>query len=581
MKKILTLTFLSVLALSFLPQKSAAQITAFVQHSLTDSFDTYCSFPSYRMISAHTVATGTIIPGDSIVVEFNFGDASTFTYSIPANTSNSAYANHAYTFPGTFTTRVIFTATSGVADTLYTAPVTINDTCANLSGRLYADNNNDCTYNSGDLPFAHELAKIKNISTSAVYYAITDSNGIYNIDVPGGFTYDITKAALWGYTPICPLSGIQTVSVTTGSYVEDLAYQCSPTNDIDLSVTGSAWTFRPGFNRAMYIYAGSDNACIGANTTVTLTLDPRLTYTSTLYGTPPTTVSGQVLTWNVVGMDQMHPLISDIYVFCDSAAVQGDTICNLVTVDTPALYNDPDTTNNMYNICGVVTNAVDPNEKEVMPKGAGTPGYIANSTMLSYVVNFQNTGTAAAINVTVKDTLDNNVDINTLHFISSSHPVTISTLPGNILVFRFDNINLPDSGADMAGSHGFVMYSVRPKNPLSPLSTIHNKASIYFDFNSAVITNTTLNTISPVSVQRITKGNMEASVYPNPANNKLMVDMKGSFTLTLYDVLGRPVTTQNGDNKAEINTTAIPQGVYMLKISNATNEMTTRIDILH
>jgi len=583
MRKLFTLTFFTVLALGFCkPQTASAQITGFVQTSLSDSIDTYCNLPATRMVAAHTVVQGTIVPGDSVFVIFNWGDASSDTMHSGAAVNINAYYTHPYTFAGTYTAQVIFLDTAtGVSDTAYTPSVTINDTCANVTGRLYADNNANCIYDGGDVAFTNDVVKITNTTTMAVYYTWTDNTGTYNIDLPAGFTYDITKPYVWGYSPSCPVSGIQTVTVTGGSYIEDLAYQCTAATDIDLSVTGSASNFRPGFNRTMWVLAQSNNACNPANTTVTLTLDPQLSYTSTVYGPTPTSVVGNVLTWTVTGIDQLNSFSTLINVLCDSVATLGDTLCNTVTVDTPATFNDPDTTNNVDNICAVVSNAYDPNNKGVMPKGTGTPGYISTNTMLSYVVNFQNTGNDTAINVTIKDTLDANVDINSLHFLTSSHPVSISTLPGNILVFRFDNIMLPDSNVNEPASHGFVMYSIKPKNALTPLSTINNTASIYFDFNTAVVTNTTLNTISPVSVQRISKGNMSATVYPNPANDKVTVEMNGKFMVTVYDMIGRPVTSQNADSKTSINTAALPQGMYMIRISANGNEMMTKINIQH
>jgi len=583
MRRLFTLTFLAALGFCFSPsQRVAAQITGFTQPYIQDSFDTHCLLPSHRDIWAHIVAQGSIPPGDSVTVNFNFGDATDTTYKIAAAASMYAYGAHAYTYNGTFTTRIIFTATTGVADTLYTNPATISDTCADVYGYVYRDNNADCIYNAGDIPFKFEMVKITNQTTLAVVYAWTDSNGIYHVELPSGYSYRIEKANLYGYTPSCPPLGYQVVTVVTGTYFESLAYVCNPATNIDLSVTASSWSYRPGFNSTMFVYGTSPNACEPVNTTVTLTLDPHLSYITTWYGMPPTTVVGNVLTWTVTGIDQLHPFISDLYLHCDSTATLGDTLCSTVIIDTPnAPHVDTNTANNGYTVCAPVTNAVDPNEKEVMPKGIGTPGYIQLNTMLSYVVNFQNTGNDTAINVTVKDTLDGNVDMASIHFISSSHPVTISTLPGNVLIFRFDNIMLPDSGHNQAASHGYVMYSVKPKNSLTPLSTIHNNASIYFDFNPAVRTNTTLNTISPVNVQRITRGNLSASVYPNPANNQLMIEMSGKFNVNVYDLLGRPVITQSGEDKLIINTVNTPQGMYLIRLSKNGEEMTTRINILH
>src|ERR1044072_6770567 len=158
MRKLFTLTFFTVLALGFCkPQTTSAQITDFVQTSLSDSIDTYCNLPATRMVAAHTVALGTPVPGDSIFVIFNWGDASSDTIHTSAAVNINAYYTHPYTFAGTFTAQVIFLDTAtGVSDTAYTPSATINDTCANVTGRIYADNNTNCIYDGGDVAFTYE-----------------------------------------------------------------------------------------------------------------------------------------------------------------------------------------------------------------------------------------------------------------------------------------------------------------------------------------------------------------------------------------------------------------------------------------
>lgn len=583
MKKLLTLTtFFIVVFFGLGPRDGRAQIIGFTQSSFVDSTFNTCHLPAFHYAVAHDSVLGPIPGGDSITVYVNWGDTYDTTYKIVATPTLNTYHYHTYTVPGTFSVQLIYTASTGVADTMYTQSFIVSDTCANVSGRLYVDNNNNCTYDAGDDPFNYQMVKITNTNSLAVYYTYTDTAGNYSIDLPTNFTYDIEEASPWGgFTPSCPAAGVQTVTVTGGNYTEDLAYQCSATSDVDITTSGSAWTFRPGFNSIMYIYANTNNACVDANTSLTVTLDPQLSYVNTFSGPAPNTVAGNVLTWNFNNLNAWHAFAAGITVACDTNATLGDTLCNLAQIDTASGYHDPDTTNNIYNFCGPVTNAVDPNNKDVMPKGSGTSGYIAAGTNLTYVVNFQNTGNGPAINVNIKDTLDPNLDINTLHFISASHPVSITILPGNIVIFRFENIMLPDSGTNQAASHGYVMYSVQARPDLGPLSTINNTAHIYFDFNNDVPTNTTLNTIMPVSVQQIRKGNLKASVYPNPANDNVTVEVNGGFTLTVYDLLGRQLYTQKANNKAMINTASLPQGTYMLKLNNDTDELTTRINILH
>lgn len=146
---------------------------------------------------------------------------------------------------------------------------------------------------------------------------------------------------------------------------------------------------------------------------------------------------------------------------------------------------------------GVVVCAVDPNDKLVTPIGSGSLGAIAPETpWLTYTVRFQNTGTFAATDVVVQDQLSPLVDPLTIQFLGASHALTGINLGGAGLVhFRFDNIMLPDSGADEEASHGHVTFRARPRPGLHHLDSILNDAAIFFDQNEPVITNTVRNTI--------------------------------------------------------------------------------------
>ncbi|MBW8049091.1 MAG: hypothetical protein FVQ77_01875 [Cytophagales bacterium] len=86
------------------------------------------------------------------------------------------------------------------------------------------------------------------------------------------------------------------------------------------------------------------------------------------------------------------------------------------------------------------------------------------------------------------------------------HPAAFTLTPRGILTFIFNNINLPDSVADLAGSTGFVKFSIQPVSNIAPGTVIENKAAIYFDSNDPVITNTVMNTILGEPLQIIVSG---------------------------------------------------------------------------
>jgi len=140
--------------------------------------------------------------------------------------------------------------------------------------------------------------------------------------------------------------------------------------------------------------------------------------------------------------------------------------------------------------------AYDPNDKIADPMGIDSLGYISNSIeFLEYTVRFQNTGNDTAATVIIKDQLDTNLEWNTLTLLASSHTFQTDVDQNGEITFKFENISLPDSGADFLGSQGFIKYKIDIKTGLIPGTSIFNTAHIYFDQNPAVITNTKINTI--------------------------------------------------------------------------------------
>ncbi|MBD0256158.1 MAG: DUF11 domain-containing protein [Cytophagales bacterium] len=147
--------------------------------------------------------------------------------------------------------------------------------------------------------------------------------------------------------------------------------------------------------------------------------------------------------------------------------------------------------------CLPVTDSFDPNDKLVLPAGITSQHLTAFGQELKYTVRFQNTGNDYAYRVVVTDTLSEKLDVGTLRVAGASHPYnfTVSGKGRLVLSWTFDNINLPDSTRDQAGSNGFVKFTVRPLDKLPAGTRIENFADIFFDYNPPVRTNTVFNTL--------------------------------------------------------------------------------------
>lgn len=148
-----------------------------------------------------------------------------------------------------------------------------------------------------------------------------------------------------------------------------------------------------------------------------------------------------------------------------------------------------------------ITCAYDPNDKQVLPEGYSEEHYIANDTILEYLIRFQNSGNSPATDVIVRDTLDPHLDLSTFKLLVNSHTVFTTLDPTSREVeFYFRNIMLPDSVNNEPESHGLVSFTIRPEPGVPLLTELNNTAAIYFDNNPPIITNSTWSTIYDCSL---------------------------------------------------------------------------------
>jgi uncharacterized repeat protein (TIGR01451 family) len=253
--------------------------------------------------------------------------------------------------------------------------------------------------------------------------------------------------------------------------------------------------------------------------------------------------------------------------------------------------------NNVNYYSPVVVSSYDPNFKEVQPAGTGPTGIItAADTILEYMVHFQNLGTYKAKDVIVLDTLDNNLDWTSLHPVYQSHncKVTMEQVGTyKVVKFAFNNIDLPAQMDDDIRSNGMFTYTIHRMPGLAVGTQIHNSASIYFDYNEPVKTNTTLNTIGGTTAIGVTEAIDEVantfSVYPNPAQqtfNALISSESDAFAdLTLSDVTGKVLITKSirlrkGTQAIATDVSQLVSGLYIVNLSLNGKTQTQKLTIV-
>ena len=325
-------------------------------------------------------------------------------------------------------------------------------------------------------------------------------------------------------------------------------------------------TVTPGF--PVWVYLEYYNAgTISMNGTVTYRYPAGTTVNATSVVPTSHDVVNRLLTFT---FSNLYPYSSD-YIYVDLTASSSLTLGSMAddTLWVNPIAGDLTPADNVSTISDSVVGSWDPNDKAVSPKGEGAEGIVPMATNeLSYRIRFQNTGTAAAVNVIVRDTLDNSIDLTTVQETNASHD-HVTQLVGNVLTITFNNINLPDSGSNYAGSQGFIALHAKLKPSLTSGTRITNTAAIYFDFNAPVITNTVVTTLFDKtsginSVQRF-----DFSLVPSPASS--MVTLRGEFEAgSMYEVtnqLGQVLMTgEVKANSTNLNISKLSGGIYLVKV---------------
>lgn len=227
--------------------------------------------------------------------------------------------------------------------------------------------------------------------------------------------------------------------------------------------------------------------------------------------------------------------------------------------------------------CGQNTGSYDPNRKIATPIGIGTNHQIAPNSLINYTIQFQNTGNDTAFLVRIKDTLSEHLDISSLQVLGASHPFRWTIQNENVLSFIFEDIQLVDSSTNEPASHGFISFRIKPKSNTPLLTDIYNKAAIYFDFNEPIITNNIHHQLgigSLLSKSGSIPINFEEelfSLYPNPSNDKITIDLKKDYLKSkvyLQSINGHLIDIFHFDHEQflELNISKLPSGIYILQI---------------
>lgn len=408
-------------------------------------------------------------------------------------------------------------------------------------------------------------------------------------DPLGNYEFFLTEEVIYTITPelenptyftVTPSSRTFNIATATDNFTaQDFCVTPNGTyNDVAISIIPLE-PARPGFD-APYEIKYKNNGTTALSGTVQLTFDDDLMDVVTA-NPMADTQAVHALSWDYTNLEPFETrsiLFSmNINTPTEVPAVNGGAILNFEAIISPTVADETPEDNTML-LQQTVVNSFDPNDIRCLEGETITTDEVGE--YVHYMIRFENTGTASAVNVVVANEIDvNKFDISTLRPVSSSHEMVTNIKNGNEVEFIFENINLP---FDDATNDGYIVFKIKTRYWLQEGHTFDNTADIYFDFNPPITTNTAITTIAnPLSVA---EENLEAeniSIYPNPTNETLYIKTKESITaIEIRTLDGRLVQydlTQTSNNHYEFNLSKIAAGIYLMNITTTNGKTTKKI----
>ncbi|MCH3881321.1 MULTISPECIES: DUF7619 domain-containing protein [Tenacibaculum] len=441
-----------------------------------------------------------------------------------------------------------------------------------ITGNIKYDINNDgCTNTT--INIANLL--ITSTDGSNSFGTISESDGSYLIYTgEGDYTTSVNLSTLPSYFSINQNSQVSNFTSFGNTDVKDFCISSNETtNDLNISIAPTSEA-RPGFD-ASYIITYNNVGTTQLSGEVTITFDDsKLNF---LTATPSVTFqTSNSLTFNFTNLNpfESKSINVNFNVFAPPTVNIDEELEFNVTITPNNNDNTPE--DNTYILNQTIIGSFDPNDITCIE---GNQVLIDKSDeFLHYIIRFQNTGTASAINVVVKNILNENLDWSTFQLESLSHTNRVSVSNGNKIEFIFENINLPDSTSDEPNSHGYITYKIKPKENIGIGEIIENDASIYFDFNLPIETNIALTEM--VAFLGISdEVSLNFNVYPIPAKKNLFIKSDTDIiNVKIFNNLGQLVIEKTNKNKVDVS--SLSSGIYFLKVEDINKKIGLRKIVL-
>lgn len=449
-----------------------------------------------------------------------------------------------------------------LANTVFTSYCTLAPAGSNykVEGKANFDsNNNGCDVSDP------KFANLKfGINTGGVLSTFTaNQNGLFSIPLLTG-NHTITPILENpAYFNVSPTNLTVNFPTQTSPVAQDFCISANGThNDLELMlipVTDAA----PGFD-AQYkiVYKNKGTASQSGNIAFNFNNNLMLYKSATI---PPSSQSTGAVNWNFTNLLPFETKEITVTVKLNTPTqtppLNGGDILHYAaqiigaTDETPA--------DNNFALNQTVVNSFDPNDKTCLEGTSIAQTQVGD--YVHYLIRFENTGTANAKNIVVKDEVDiSKFDISSLIPLNGSHNFVTRVTNPNVVEFIFENIQLPFNDAN---NDGYVSFKIKTKSTLTGGDSFSNTAKIYFDYNAPIITNTYTTTVeSTLGISEIKNNKTEISIYPNPVKDLLYIRSDKEIIKTeIFDVSGRILSSVVVKNKS-LDVNDLPKGQYIIKI---------------
>lgn len=442
-----------------------------------------------------------------------------------------------------------------------------------INGNIILDADNDGC-DSEDVVYPNLMLQTTNGLEESVFLSNTD--GSYTMPIPEG-NYTITpQLENPTYFTVTPASIFVDFPSEASPFLQDFCITPNGTyNDLEITIMPME-DARPGFDTDYKLIYKNKGTTILSGTIEFGYNDDLMN----LLSATPVADSQAVgnLSWNYSNLLPFETREIAFIMTLNTPTnptfpLNGDDVLEFVTSINPT-ETDETEDDNMFTLNQVVVNSYDPNDKTCLEGLMITPEQVGD--YVHYRIRFENTGTASAVNVVVKDVIDvTKYDISTFVPLHASHTYETRIRNNNEVEFIFENIQLP---FDDANNDGYIFFKIKTLPSLVLGDSFSNQAEIYFDFNFPIITNNETTVVEEnLSIDEFDLSN-SLRLYPNPSGTYFEIQNVNRIsleTIELYDISGKKLKQFTVSERYVID--ELVSGIYFVKIITESSEITKKI----